>query len=191
MQPLAVDLRILRALLGAELRVAPGRVMMARVVAAEGGRGSLSIAGMLIDAELPKNVRAGEDLRLVVKEVSADRVLLSLTDPAASAVPPPLAQLPGGGSVRVSEREASASARTSPDTHTLALRYDAPALGAVDLRFELDSGSLRVGVSLAPGDPLAAGMAGAEELRAALADALPRTVSVTVTPRREPLDLYA
>jgi hypothetical protein len=164
---------------------------MARVVTAEGGRGSLSIAGALIDAELPKNVRAGEDLRLVVREVSTDRVLLGLTDAAASAVPPAPAQLPGGGSVQVSERDASASAAASPGTHTLALRYDAPALGPVDLRFELDSGSLRVGVSLAPGDPLAVAQAGAEDLRAALAAALPQTVSVTVTPRREPLDLYA
>jgi hypothetical protein len=191
MQPLAVDLRILRTLLGGELRIAPGRVLMARVVTVEGGRGSLSIAGTLIDAELPKNVRAGEDLRLVVREVSTDRVLLGLTDQAASAVPPAPAQLPGGGSVRVSERDESASAGPSPDTHTLALRYDAPALGPVDLRFELDSGSLRVGVSLAPGGSLAAAQAGAEELRAALAAAVPHTVSVTVTPRREPLDLYA
>jgi hypothetical protein len=191
MQPLAVDLRILRTLLGGELRITPGRVLMARVVTAEGGRGSLSIAGTLIDAELPKNVRAGEDLRLVVREVSTDRVLLGLTDPAASAVPPAPAQLPGGGSVRVSERDGSASAGASPDTHTLALRYDAPALGPVDLRFELDSGSLRVGVSLAPGDPLAVAQTGAEDLRAALAASVPQTVSVAVTPRREPLDLYA
>jgi hypothetical protein len=183
---------MLRALLGVELRIAPGRALMARVVTAEAGRGSLSIAGMMVDAELPKNVRAGEDLRLVVREVSADRVLLGIIDPTASGLPPaPPAPLPGGGSVRVSERDESASAGASADTHTLALRYDAPALGPVDLRFELDAGSLRVGVSVSPGDSLEAAQTGAEELRAALADALPRTVSVTVTPRREPLNLYA
>jgi hypothetical protein len=190
MQPLAVDLRILRALVGAELRIAPGRVLMARVVTAEAGRGSLNIAGTLVDAELPKSVRAGEELRLVVREVSTSRVLLSLTDPAAASVAVPSVPLPGGGSVRVTQRDESASAGASSDTHTLALRYDAPALGPVDLHFELDSGSLRVVLSLAPG-ALAAAQAGAEDLRAALTQALPLTVSVTVAPRHEPLDLYA
>jgi hypothetical protein len=207
MQPLAVDLRIIRSLLAPEMKVVPGRALMARVVMADGGgRGSLSIAGFLVDAELPKNVRAGEDLRLVVKDVNSERVLLTVSDPHQAAqdasqpaqqnpgvlTPPPpmMVPLPGGGTFQVTEREAGTSESSSPEAHTLTLRYDAPALGAVDLRLELDPGSLRVGVSVAPG-ALEPARAGVDALRQALADAVGRPVSVTVAPRREPLDLYA
>lgn len=80
--PLAVDLRALRVLVGPDIKIVPGRAVMARVVAPQqpGGRGSLSIAGYLLEAELPESVRAGDDLRLVVKDVSAERVLLAVTD---------------------------------------------------------------------------------------------------------------
>jgi hypothetical protein len=59
MQPLAIDLQLLRSLLLPEMRIVPGRALMARVVNADGnGRGSISIAGYLLDAELPKHVGA-------------------------------------------------------------------------------------------------------------------------------------
>ena len=211
MQPLAVDLRIIRSLLAPEMKVVPGRALMARVAVADGsGRGSLSIAGFLVDAELPKNVRAGEDLRLVVRDVNSERVLLTISDQQQAAqtaaapdqqqttqtaglmTPPPpmMVPLPGGGTMHVVEREAGTTSSSSPEAQTLTLRYDAPALGPVDLRLELDPGSLRVGVSVAPG-ALEPARAGAAELRQALSDTMGRPISVTVTPRREPLDLYA
>jgi hypothetical protein len=206
MQPLAVELRILRTLLTPDVRIATGRAIMARVVSADGGgRGSLSIAGFVVEAELPKHVRAGEDLRLVVRDVSAERVLLSLSDPAnppGTPVPtmtgmplaeppaPPVA-LPGGGTVQVTERDHGSADGSSPDSHSLTLRYDAPALGAVDLRFELDPSSLRVTVAVRPGDPLTAAQSDAGRLRAALGDTVGRAISVNVSARREPLDVYA
>lgn len=195
MQPMAVDLRVLRALLTPDIKIVPGRAMMARVVVADGnGRGSLNIAGYQLEAELPKSVRTGDDLRLVVRDVSADRVLLSIADqhqqPAAVPVAAPVeVPLPGGGSVQVAEREADA-ATGSPDSHILSLRYDAPALGAVDLRFELDPNSLRLGVTVSP-RAMAAAQAGSDDLRRSLADELGRAISVTVSARREPLDIYA
>jgi len=68
-----VDIRLIRAVLGAELRIAPGRAMMARVVSLNpAGRGSLSIAGALIDAKLPPGVQAGDELRLTVRHVSPE-----------------------------------------------------------------------------------------------------------------------
>ena len=78
-----------------------------------------------------------------------------------------------------------------PETHVLSLRYPAPALGPVDLRFELDEGSVRITVALAPGEPFAAAQAAAAELRGAVGDATSRSVSVSVVPRREPLEVYA
>jgi hypothetical protein len=194
MDPIAVDIRLIRAMLGGELKVVPGRAMMARVVAADGlGRGTLTIAGAVIDAELPKHVQAGQELRLTVRHVSAEQVVLGLADqtPAAAAAAVPL---PGGGAVRVAEDsdpDGSGRRGGSPGSQTLSLRYDAPTLGAVDLRFELDPGSLRVRVEIAPGTPLSLAQDRADWLRDALTDGVGRPASVTVAPRHEPLDLYA
>lgn len=195
MQTLAVDLALLRDVLLPGVRIAPGRALMARVVAAENGRGSLSIAGYLIEAELPKHVRTGQDLRLEVRDISADRVLLQISDAGHMAAPPPPAEvpLPGGGALTVTERDAQSDTRAGGGggSHSLALRYDAPALGPVDLRFELTPGSLRVGITISAGDPLQRAQADAEMLRTALAAALGHPVSVTVSPRRDPIDVYA
>src|SRR5690242_8011953 len=162
MDPIAVDIRLIRAVLGAELRVAPGRALMARVVNVNSmGRGALSIAGALIDAKLPPGVQAGQDLRLVVRHVSPEQVVLGISQEAgaAAAQAQVAVDLPGGGHLRVTERDpdsATGSDRTAaPGTgrHVLALAYDAPALGTVDLRFELDPQSLRVHATLAAGRP--------------------------------------
>lgn len=223
--PLAISPQALRVLVGPDIKIVPGRAVMARVVQAPPGqKGSLSIAGYLLDAELPEDVQAGQDLRLVVKDVNAERVLLTITDPhgaeqaqqsqqsqqsqqtqqaqplhAQPADPSLAAQggwgpipLPGGGNVQVAERDAGGSGARQGERQNVLLRYNAPALGAVDLRFQMDAGALSLGVSLAPGESLGLAQANAENLRQALAAALPgRAVSVTVSPRREPLDLYA
>jgi len=192
MQPLAVDLLLLRSLETPGLRIAAGRVLMARVVAADGGgRGALSIAGVLLEAELPKSVRAGQELRLVVRDVSAGRVLLSLSDPEAVPTPPPAVPLPGGGGLRVSERDSAPAGGAPGEVHVLALRYDAPSIGAVDLHVRLDAGSLQVAGAVANGDPLESARAAAESLRQALADSVERSVGVTITGRHEPLEVYA
>ncbi len=208
MDPINVDIRLIKAVLGTELRVAPGRALMARVVTADGrGRGSLNIAGALIDASLPKDIQAGQELRLTVRHVSPDRVELSLSDQnlaageSAEAVP-----LPGGGTVQVSERDAGGGGSGSggdgsggdgsggdggADRHALSLRYEAPALGAMDLRFELDPSSLRISATVGAGSPFDLALDNAGKLRDALAAAVGRPVTVDVSPRREPLDVYA
>ena len=194
MDPIAVDIRLIRAVLGGEMKVMPGRAMMARVVVADGlGRGKLAIAGAVIDAEIPKHVRAGQELRLTVRDVSAHQVVLGLSDQPPGA-PLAAAELPGGGVLRVTEEEdegSSSGSGGSPGSQTLSLRYDAPALGAVDLRFDLDPGSLRVSVSVGAGTPLSLAQARADALRDALTAGVGRPATVTVTPRHEPLDVYA
>lgn len=196
MDPINVDIRLIKAVLGGELRIAPGRALMARVVTADGlGRGSLNIAGAVVDASLPKDVLAGQELRLTVRHVSADRVELSMSDqsppPAVDAAP-----LPGGGALRVTERDTSdgdggSGSGEGAERHTLSLRYDAPALGAVDLRFELDPSSLRVTATVGAGQPYDLALDGAGRLGHALTEAIGRPVTVDVSPRREPLDVYA
>ncbi len=197
MDPINVDIRLIKAVLGAELRIAPGRALMARVVTADGlGRGSLNIAGAVIDAALPKDIQAGEELRLTVRHVDPERVELSLSDRSPPPASANAAPLPGGGTLRVSERDAGGSGGrgsggSSTDLHTLTLRYDAPALGAVDLRFELDPETLRVSTTVAAGAPYDLALDNAGDLRDALTEALGRPVTVDVSPRREPLDVYA
>jgi hypothetical protein len=196
MDPINVDIRLIKAVLGGDLRIAPGRGLMARVVTADGlGRGSLNIAGAVVDASLPKDVRAGQELRLTVRHVSADRVELSMSD---SSAPPAVdaAPLPGGGALRVTERDTSdggggSGSGEGAERHTLSLRYDAPALGAVDLRFELDPTFLRVTATVGAGQPFDLALDGAGGLGDALTDAIGRPVTVDVSPRREPLDVYA
>jgi len=195
MDPIAVDVRLIKAVLGTELKIAPGRVLMARVVTADGtGRGSLNLAGTTLEAELPKEVQPGQELRLTVRHVTPDRVELSMSDPSAAGAgaAAAAAALPGGGAVQVTERDADpGSGGSDSERHSLALRYDAPALGPIDLRFDLDSQSLRLTASLAAGDPHERAQDGAGQLQAALGEALGRPVSVEITARREPLDVYA
>jgi hypothetical protein len=199
MEPLAVDLLLLRVLETPALRIVPGRVLMARVMQADGsGRGTLSIAGAVLEAALPKDVHAGQELRLVVRDVSGGRVLLSTADQPPVATPPAAAvPLPGGGDLRVSERDPSrggggaGAGAGAGEVHTLALSFDAPALGTFDFGFRLDSGSLQVAVTVASGEPLQLAAAAAESLRQALSENVAQPVSVTVKGRREPLDVYA
>src|ERR1700727_2091977 len=109
MSVLALRLALLRDGLLPGLSLTPGPAMMARVVDAdEGDGGTLAIAGYLLEAELPKEMAAGQNVRLVVREVTADRVLLAAAHEPGTATPqaPPLAapiQLPGGAQLRVLE----------------------------------------------------------------------------------------
>lgn len=205
MQPLAVQLRLFTEIGNAALRLNPGRGLMARVMVADGsGRGVINIAGAVIEAELPRHVRPGEQVRLVVRHLDAQRVVLELdhSDPAPSAAhapglpaqPPPVAvPLPGEGRLSVPEDAPQRERRSDPHSgaQTVAVRFDGPALGALDLHFELAPGGLRVTVTAAPGPALALATAHAGELRDALGQSGDRPVSVTVVPRRQPLDVYA
>jgi hypothetical protein len=194
MEPLAVDLMLLRSVLGTEMKITPGRGLMAHVMRADpSGRGAISIAGAVLEAELPKHIKAGQDVRLVVRSVSADRVVLSLSDQALAPAPPASIPLPGGGSIRIvdADQQHGGARGQRAGRQMLALRYDAPALGPVDLRFDLDPGSLRVTVMLDAGEPLRRAQAEAIDLRQALEEGVDRTVGVKLVPRRGALDLYA
>src|ERR1700742_1301147 len=204
--PLAINPQALRVLVGPDIKIVPGRALMARVVQTPPGqKGALSIAGYLLDAELPENVQAGQDLRLVIRDVNAQQVLLAITDPREAKQDPasrqaegqPAAQtpqaqlvhgqspdpslaaqggwspipLPGGGSVQVTERDAGDAGGQAGDRQNVLLRYNAPALGSVDLRFQMDAGALSLQVTLPAGQPLELARAGAESLRQALLQA--------------------
>lgn len=215
MSVLALDLALVRDILLPGLTLSPGRAMMARVVSAdEGSGGSLAIAGYLLEAELPAELAAGQSLRLVVRDVSEDRVLLAVAahDASASAAdapasaapaqqqqqPPPPAvpiALPGGAQLRVledgGEEEPGGERGRRRGGHALGLRLDLPGVGALELRFGLDPASVRAAIATEPGAPLQQAQAQAGELRDALARVCERPATVSVSARRRPLDLYA
>jgi hypothetical protein len=204
MSVLALDLALVRDVLLPGLTLTPGRALMARVVDAPpgGGRGSVAIAGFLVDAELPDGLQAGADLRLVVRDLDAQRVTLQITPQAHSApapetpVPasPGAVPLPGEMTLRVAddaENPAPGGGGNQPGRHALALSLDTGALGTLDLRFTLDPATLSVTVALAPGPGLDRARAATGELRDAIVAQTGRPASVAVISRRRPLDLYA
>jgi hypothetical protein len=198
MQPLAIDAALLRAVLTPDLNLAVGRELMARVAALTGdGRGILSLAGVPLPAELPDNVKAGDELRLVVRELTPDKVVMAIQDDTAQAQPPPpwvdapRVPMPQGGSVQVTDRDAASSLRDQDGTHTLTLRYDAAAFGPIDMTFTLSSGALRLALTVPQGSSYAAADGAASGLAGRLTEATERPASVTVSPRREPIEVYA
>jgi len=196
-EPLAVNAALLRAVLTPELSLSVGRELMVRVASLESpGHGTLSLAGMLLEAELPPEVKAGDELRLAVRDVSPTRVVLAIqedsTPPMPVPVPPPETRvpMPAGGSFQVTERDARTTAGQD-GTHTISLRYDAPSLGAVDLTFTLSPTGLQLAITVPRGDPHSLSADAAPELSDALVAASGRPVKITVTPRHEPLEVYA
>ena len=196
-EPLAVDLLLLRSVLGTEIKIIPGRGLMAHVMSADGsGRGAISIAGAVIEAELPKHVRAGQDVRLVVKSVSEERVVLSLSEqqmlaPVAAAV---------DTAARGRQRSACSSAiRTSAvaqrrrtDGTRSTLRYERPRSAPIDLRFDLDPSSLRVAVTARRRASRCVGLRPTRSTCARRSRTIvDRTVGLKLAARREPLDVYA
>ncbi|GAC1322105.1 MAG: hypothetical protein NVSMB25_16830 [Thermoleophilaceae bacterium] len=176
-----------------DLLLKPGMVLAARVTERSGSHGVIVLAGAPLVAELPDDVKAGDRLRLAVQQSRADKVVLKLV-PEQPLAPPPSAglplPLPGGMSahVRVEERDADGG---DSEHASIALVYDAPALGAVNLRLELAPGTVRVQAELRAGSAHALAEEGAHLLRDRLASATGRIAEVQVRPRYEPLDVYA
>lgn len=196
MQPLAVDAALLRAALTPELSLSVGRELMVRVASLDrSGHGTLSLAGMLLEAELPTDVKAGDELRLQVREMSPTRVVLAIQGDAPTPIPPapvepPRVPMPTGGSVQVTERDARRRAGQD-GTHTISLRYDAPNLGSLEMTFSLSATGLRLALTVPRGGSHRLTEAAAPELSDALAAASGRPVQITITPRHEPLEVYA
>jgi hypothetical protein len=192
MQSIAVvDAALLRAELP-DLVLRPGHSVVARVASRGDGRlGVLVLAGVPLRASLPDEVRAGETLRLTVSEVSPERVVLRM-DAAAMAMAAPAPAPAQPAPARVGVDEAPQRRRGSGgDEASVALRFETPALGRLDLRVDLTSGTVRATVAAVPGRSFDLADGGAEALREALAAKTARQASVQVIPRREPLDLYA
>jgi|SRR5215218_1271940 len=197
-------LRVQAALLRAnmpDLVLRPGLMLPAKVLERAGRHGLLLLAGTPLSAELPDELQAGARLRLRVEEVTGDRIVLRAVDtPAPGAqplqpLPPDVAlPLPGGRQAEVRVTDRAEERRGSGEPASVALAYDSPALGTLDLRLVLAPGAgLTVTVGATAGAPEDRVRAAADKLRAALAEAtgLPASVRVVGRPPEPRVDLYA
>jgi hypothetical protein len=168
----AADLILLRTVLrGPALR--PGAVLAARVLE----NGMLALAGSRVCATLPDDVQPGDALRLHVKEVAPERIVLQIVPdppPAATAAVP----LPGGTTARIVEDDEGGG---RAGERAVLLRYDSPTLGRLDIRLS----SSRATVHATEGPPADAARAAAGQLAAAL------SAPVAVIGRRSALDARA
>ena len=202
MQPVAVDMTLLKALLGADTKVDVGRLLMVRVASIEpSGRGLISLAGELLDAELPDGVSVGDELKLQIREITPQKVVLGIANEQSQAqvpaTPVPLLAavilpMPQGGSVRIQNQGGSRTAQFADGSHAVTLRYEAPSFGPIDMQFVLDThGGLRLAMVVPPGQSLASAKDATPQLRQALTDATGKTIALSVAARREPLEVFA
>lgn len=202
-----IQLVLLRNLLP-DLPIRPGDVLPARVMSRDGQQGVLYLGGVRVPAQLPPELAAGQRLRLRVQESGGERITLRVVAEAeaaqqaqAAATADPLAEalraglavgLPGGAMARlfVDPEEGGAGAASRAGSR-VTLRYEAAAMGRVDLVLELAPGAV-AGTIHAPEGAVAERLReGADALRAALAAATGRPASVSVRERGETVDLRA
>ncbi len=196
---IAVNAMLLRAA-APDLALIPGRSLMASVI--ERGPqhvGIINLAGAILTAELPEDVRPGDRLRLVVKESTNERLLMQIAPPreaqqnAATTQSPAPAELnlPGGRTVALVERhKGSRGGGAGAQEESVTLRLRLPALGEAELHVSLDAAKARVRVLLPP-ELVVLGEQRSQQLRAALEARIGRPADVAVAPRRQPLDVYA
>lgn len=190
MEPVvAVQTLLLRTQLP-ELTLRPGTSVVARVLSRGEAHGVLVIAGVPLTAQLPEQVGAtGDVLRLTVADVTPERVTLQLDHAAAATqqAPPP-----AHADARVTVEEPPRRVHAGGEERaTVALAFHSAALGRLDLRLELSSTRISTAVEAAGGRPFELADAAADRLQEGLQARTGLPAEVRVTPRREPLDLYA
>src|SRR3954468_18465842 len=166
MDLLRVEAALLRAQLP-ELVLRPGMTLPARVMERHGQMGLLLLAGTPLAAQLPDELKAGGPLRLRGRDVGEQIVLRPVESPASAAeqaqqTPPPevALPLPGGRQAEIRVTEQAAERRGDDEPVTVALDYDSPALGTLDLRLVQQPGGAGIQVTVGA-------MAGAPEERGA------------------------
>lgn len=186
MLPVQLEAALLRGQIP-ELLLRPGSVLAARVVEAN----RLALAGVILDAQLPEGLLAGETLRLRVEEATPERLHLRILEQAGQ--PPPVLSLPlpNGTHARLRVDEQEAGGGPDGGTPSVSLAYESPALGRLDLRLELPRGGVIATVGAAQGVPAERAEAAAERLRAGLEAATGRPATVRIAPRHDPFDAYA
>lgn len=179
-----------------DLLLRPGMTLFARVAEREGRHGIIVLAGSPLVAELPDEVQVGDKLRLLVEDTRGERVAMKLVQEQPTAPPQTPAvglPMPDGSQARltVEEGEEGAGGDDDPEHASISIGYSSPALGQIGFVLSLAPGAVSVRAEFAAGAPFELASEASDELRARLVEATGRVAEVTVTRRREPLDLYA
>lgn len=192
MEPVvAVQTQLLRAQLP-ELVLRPGTSVVARVLSRGDAHGVLVIAGIPLTAQLPAEIGAkGETLRLSVSEVTPERVTLQLEQAVPATTPQPVED-PRRGTARVQVEDPPRTVRAGEEERSsVALSFTSEALGRLDLRLEVGGGQVRAAVETPAGRAFELADAAADRLHDGLHARTGLEADVRITPRREPLDVYA
>jgi hypothetical protein len=174
-----------------DITLRPGTSVVARVLSRGENHGVLVIAGIPLTAQLPREIgRTGETLRLSVADVTPERVTLQLEQ-----VVPPAAQSPPTPTqaARVHVEEEPRTVRAGGEERTtVALSFHSEPLGRLDLRLELVGGTrVNAAVEAPAGRSFELADAAAGRLHDGLHARTGLEADVRVTPRRDPLDVYA
>jgi hypothetical protein len=189
-QPIAVQLITLQQVMP-DVTLRLGQSLLARVAERHGDRGILMIAGQPLVAQLPDNVRPGDVLKLAVRDITAEQVVMQMHEGKEAAqtaarqdAAVPLA-FPGQppSQILVDDEAAGGNGEGEGDVSTVAVTYESPVLGAMNFRLGMDGSRVAVEVRVAAGAPLELATAAAEGLRERLASATDRAAAVTVAPR--------
>ena len=189
MEAIAVAAALLREQLP-EVTLRPGAAMMARVASRGEHHGVIVLAGIPLKAQLPADVEAGATLRLKVEEVTPERVTLRVDPGVAPTPPPPPAAPPARARVAVAGAAgAPPRRRRRAGGRRLAGLPVAGARGAWTCGSSCGAGNCWRPSRPPPVSLLTRRRSG-ERLRANLERA-GLTATVRVTPRHEPVDVYA
>jgi hypothetical protein len=197
------------------LALAPGKELVARILAAPpgGGRGLISLAGIVLEARLPAGLEAGRALRLQVTRAHAEEVVVKIVS-GASAHPDPAAAgrvagelalrgdpdllraalaladgplwLPGGAAATVTVDPEGDGPGGRPEPAAggeAAFTLHCPRLGAIEVRLHVGPGGVRAGVVTPPGRTSALAESELPGLVTALERATGRPAAATVSPR--------
>jgi hypothetical protein len=174
-----------------EVTLRPGTSVVGRVASRGEGHGVLVIAGIPLTAQLPDEVgRTGDTLRLSVSDVTPERVTLQLEQvipPGATRVP----EQPAPPKVQVEDQPRTTRVGGEARS-TVALSFQSDALGRLDFRLDLVAGKrVRAAVEAPAGRSFTLAHRASDRLQGGLHARTGLEAEVRVSPRREPLDVYA
>ena len=197
------------------LALAAGKDLVARVVSAPlgGGRGLISLAGVILEARVPAGLAAGQSLHLRVTRADAEELVVRIVrddggrpDQQASArlagelalrgdgdllrVALGLADgplwLPGGAAATITvepEDEGEGDSGGGEGGGEAAFTLHCPDLGAIEVRLRIGAGRVRAGVVTPPGGLTQRAEAALPDLIAALERATGRPAAAAVLAR--------
>jgi Flagellar hook-length control protein FliK len=192
-----------------------GKELVARILTAPegGGRGLISLAGIVLEARVPAGLEAGRALRLQVTRAEPEEVVVKIVADASGHLDPaaagrvagelalrgdpdllraalPLADgtlwLPGGAAATVTvdpDGEGPGAGAEPASGGKAAFTLHCPQLGAIEVRLHVGPGGVRAGVVTPPGQTSELAQSGLPELVAALERATGRPATAAVSAR--------